>query len=1262
VSLRRLFLVATAFVAPFLFQPRTAHAQATDVIRGRVIGPDSLPVEGATVTVTSIANNTNKQIRTDKNGRFTIPFPGGDGDYWVNIAALGFNAKRFEVKRTADQEILVADAKLTRAATQLDAVKVNAQRDKVSRNLLNSDISGTERPVASGNLPADLQGDLAAMVSNLPGVTYIPSADGGPGGFSILGLGADQNNTTLNGLNFGGNNLPRDAAVSTSLTTSPYDVSRGGFSGGQINLRTRPGSNIINRTMSANVDAPRMQWTDRAAQSLGQQYTNLSVSGLVSGPIQIDKSFYNLSYQVDRRMNDLQTLLNTDALGLQTAGIAQDSVTRLLNLLQASRIPATVGGIPANRVSDRASIFGSFDLIPPTSVSGQAFNVALSGNWGRTTPSLSSLGSGFGAELPSHSGDRNNWGGSIQGRHSSYFGFGILTETTLGFAQSRNYSSPYLSLPSGAVRVNSTFDDGSSGVRTVSFGGNPSMNQSLNTSTGSFMNQLSWFSADNKHRLKLTSELRHETYTQDLTSNELGSYDYNSLTDLGSNAPSRFTRQLSPRRRSQGQFVGALSLGDAWRKTPDLQIQYGLRLDANQFTSLPTKNPDVERIFGVRNNDLPNRIYLSPRVGFSWTHGTAAQIAAFDGAVRGPRAVIRGGIGMFQNTPGTQLISNVLDNTGLPSGVQQLTCSGAATPIPDWGAYLSNPGMIPDHCADGTGGSVFANNSPNVTLFDPSYAAQRSVRSNLQWSGTTIGNRFYTTIDATYSRNLDQPGSFDLNFNPTARFNLGDEAGRPVYVQPSSIAPTSGAIASRDARVSQLFSRVSELRSDLQSESKQVSVRVSPFSFSSGFNWNLSYVFSHVREMYRGFNSTVGDPRNTQWGRATMDSRHQVMYTLGYNFFDAVRVSWFGSFRSPYPFTPLVSGDVNGDGYSNDRAFIFDPSKTSDPALAAGMQSLLANGSGAAKECLRSQLGTLAGRNSCQGPWTTSATLNVSFNPVKARMPQRANIAFQISNPLTAADLLLHGENKLHGWGQSVFPDQALLYVRGFDPQTNRYKYDVNQRFGATSVAQSAIRAPVTLTAMMRFDVGPTRERQTLTMMLDRGRTSPGTKFSEPMIKGMYSQNVGVSNPMAQLLRSADTLKLTQVQADSVAALNRWFTVRLDSIWSPVAKYLAELPEKYDQDAAYDRYRTARQTSVDLLIKIAPQLKSLLSPDQTRKLPAFIATSLDQRYLAAVRSGTAGLGGGPMMMMGGGGPMIMDRVGAEVQAAGGGTVIRVMTP
>jgi hypothetical protein len=259
-------------------------------------------------------------------------------------------------------------------------------------------------------------------------------------------------------------------------------------------------------------------------------------------------------------------------------------------------------------------------------------------------------------------------------------------------------------------------------------------------------------------------------------------------------------------------------------------------------------------------------------------------------------------------------------------------------------------------------------------------------------------------------------------------------------------------------------------------------------------------------------------------------------------------------------------------------------------------------------------------------------------------MPQRANLSFQISNPLGAADLLLHGDNKLHGWGQGAFPQNQLLYVQGFDPATRQYKYSVNPRFGATSITQTASRLPVTLTAMMRLDVGPTFERQMLTQMLDRGRTLNGQKAPELALKAYGS--IGVINPMAQILRQADTLQLTAQQADSIAVLNRAYTIKLDSVWSPVAKYLAALPDRYDQGEAYDRYRIAREASVDALIKAAPSVKSMLNDAQMRMLPTFITPFLDARYLASIRSGTAGGGLGMIMMPGG--------AGMAIGAMGGG--------
>lgn len=1253
MSSRSLVLAAllTAVASPLLAQ--------ADVIRGRVTGPDSLPIESVVVTATTLSGNVSRTARTDKQGRYTITFANGEGDYMLNFAALGFAAKRFEVKRIADEDILIADARLQRVNQVLDAVEVVGERQRPNRNANNQpDASGTERIIASSEVPANLLGDLAAMAATLPGVTAATNEDGS-NGYSVLGLGADQNNATFNGMNFGGSNLPRDAAVSTSVVTSAYDVSRGGFSGAQMNIRSRPGSNFIARTGSLNFDSPALQWTDRAVKSLGQEYTNASLGGLVSGPLVFDKAFYNVSYQVGRRTNDFQTLATADVAGLQAAGISEATRTAVNGFAATSGIPQWVGRPREDRIGDNGLILGAIDLTSPSGTSGRALNLAFNGGWGRQTPA-----GGTATELPSFGGDRTNWRFGVQGRHSNFFGVGILTETSVGVNSSKTYGDSYLDLPAGRVRATSTFADGTSAVQSLSFGGNPSMNTEISSLGLAAQNQLSWFSKNNKHRLKLSSELRHETADQLLAINTLGTFTYNSLADLQANSPSSFSRSLSPRARDVSQLTGALSLGDSYRRTDRLQLTYGVRLDGTQYLSTPTFNSEVESLFGVKNDRLPSKLYVSPRIGFSWSYGTAAQIASFFGAQRNPRGTVRGGVGVFQNMPGTNLVGSALDNTGLPSAVQQITCVGSATPIPNWSAYASNPSLIPTTCA-GAAPPVFANAAPNVTAFAKDYVSSRSVRSNVNWTGPILNNRFSTNVDLTHSLNLGQPSAFDLNFNPTTQFTLAEEGSRPIFVPEAGIVPGTGTVAAQNARKDARYARVSEMRSDLRSESYQATLRLSPNRFSTNFSWSAWYSFTHVREQFRGFQSTVGNPVGVEWG-VSATTPHAIGYNLNWNAFDFVRIGWFGQFRSGMRYTPMIAGDVNGDGSANDRAFIFDPAVfASDTAIKNGMDALLANGSSGAKDCLRSQLNRLAERNSCTGPWTSSATMSFSFNPLKVRMPQRASLSFQLSNPLGAADLMVNGSGKLKGWGQMPIPDAQLLYVRGFEPTSAsnpapRYRYEVNRRFGATNPAFNQFRAPVTLTAMLRFDVGPTRERQMLTQQLDRGRKTQGTKAPEQMLRAMFG-NGGIANPMAAILRDQDTLKLTSKQADSIATLNRQYVIKLDGIWSPIVRDFSMLPDAYEHDEVYHRYIVARRQTVDLLKQMAPRVRGLLTEEQFRRLPAFIASYLDTRYLASIRSGTAGIGtgGGPfggflpagaeVMMVGGAG-------------AGGGSRIEIRVP
>ena len=579
--------------------------------------------------------------------------------------------------------------------------------------------------------------------------------------------------------------------------------------------------------------------------------------------------------------------------------------------------------------------------------------------------------------------------------------------------------------------------------------------------------------------------------------------------------------------------------------------------------------------------------------------------------------MIRGGVGVFANNAGTGQIGAALYNTGLPNGVQQLNCVGPAVPLVDWVAWANDPTVIPQACADGTTGTVFSNPSPNVTLFADDFAPQKTVRSNLSWSGAILDARFNLNVEGTYAFNLNRQRFVDLNFRPDARFTLPD--GRPVYVEPTSIVPATGSIASRDARVSQDFARVTETRSDLQSRTAQLSVRLSPIVRGpTSFGWSAAYTYSHIREQVSGFSSTAGNPLDVDWARSGQGP-HQINYSLRYLFFNAVQVSWNGSFRSGSAFTPTIAGDVNGDGYSNDRAFVWSPDDGSDPVLAGGMQALLASTSRATRSCLETQIDRIAGRNSCRGPWTSSASLTVSFDRAKFRIPRRGEISISLSNPLGAADLLVNGSGNLKGWGQNASPDPSLLYVRGFDEQTRRYRYEVNQRFGATRPQFLTLRAPVVLTASMRIDLGPTRERQSLAQQLRSGRTLPGSRYPESLFRSSGSRSV--PNPMSTILRAQDSLRLTAFQADSIASMNRRYTYRADSLWSPVARQLAGLPDRYEESEAWRLYIQARHTQIDMLAQMVAAVRDLLTPEQRRKLPAQIINFLDPRYLALIRNG-----------------------------------------
>lgn len=1173
----------------------------SDIVRGRVTTDSGVAIASADVIATMAPDRLSQATKTDGDGKYSIAFEHGTGDYLVHFSAPGRETYRKRVTRTRTDSVFIVDAKLARAqAQQLAAVSVQAKKQKPDREKggYTTETGAAERLAdgVNGAVPPDQAGDIAAIAGTIPGVAVTP------GGVSVGGLSSAQNSTTLNGMAFAGADVPRDASTRVRVSSSTYDPARGWFSGLQQDVELTQGDLFAFRRAHLTVDAPALQYTDPIAAGLGQRFTNLQGSVGGDGPLNGDKFVYNYGAQAERRISDAVSLAGASPDLLQHAGVAADSAARLFNLLSSAGVPLNIGGLPSSRISQSASFIGRIDHAPYDwknyEPARQTWGVQAYGKIANSD----AVGVGPTATL-THTGQTSDAIGMVQALFSTYFHRDYLTEATSALSFTRHQSDPYLNLPEGRVLVASSFPDGTGGVTSLAFGGNSLLDNTRQWTWETTSVTQFFAPGHTAHRVKLNTDLRFDGVRQEANTNAFGTFSYNSLADLAANSPTSFTRTLNSPTRTGGEWNGFVSVGDLWRKSQTFQLLYGARLEGNHFTEVPAYNPLVQSTFGAQTDRAPNTVHLSPRLGFTWVrqrnanYGMRAnQLGTFFMA---PTSYVRGGIGEFRSLIPSTLLTAASIATGLPSGLQSLTCVGPAAPVPAWSDYAANVATIPTQCIGSAPTAMFADAAPSVQLFDPSYTAPRSWRANLGYS-SSYRNLIYT-LEGLYSLNLNQPGRTDLNFSNTARFATSNE-GRPVFVGQSSVVPTTGALSTVDARRSALFGHVLDNMSGLRSMSRQMTLTVTPTELS---NWLLSgaYTLADTRASASGFDgSTFGSPIARGWARGDLDVRHQLLLQGGYSK-KRVALTFFGRLQSGLPFTPLIGSDVNGDGLANDRAFIFDPSNPANASLADATHSLLASAHGNVRDCITRQINRAAGRNSCEGPWTASLNAQLSF-PVKIPGSARtASVALAFVNPLGGLDQLLHGSNNLRGWGTQSFPDQTLYNVRGFDPATNAFKYEVNPRFGSTNPSLTTLRAPFRVTLDVRFDLSTPLGQQQLDRWLKPGRAGrPGPRLTAAELKRRYQRNV--PDPYSGLLRETDSLLITREQADAIEKVQTVYKQQIDSLWTSLADYLAGLGDNFNTAAALKRQEQTIDDAWEISrLSVQRTLPSILSPVQLKLLP-----------------------------------------------------------
>jgi hypothetical protein len=662
---------------------------------------------------------------------------------------------------------------------------------------------------------------------------------------------------------------------------------------------------------------------------------------------------------------------------------------------------------------------------------------------------------------------------------------------------------------------------------------------------------------------------------------------------------------------------GAVGIGDTYvtrnpspsgfgPTVPPVTIQYGVRVEANHFSDRPSYNATVDSVFGLRTDHVPSTLAVMPMLGFRASFLQPPRSAA--GVFFGPRLNVNGGIREYRGSLAARTLDNYARQTGLPDAIRQLYCVGSATPSPDWRAFENSEGAVPMQCANGTTGTTLAQSTPPVALFARDYALFESWRPQLNLN-YQLAQSAGINVNGTYTLNRHMPSIYDANFRATPKFALSSEGNRPIYVSPTSIVPTSGAEAWTESRASPLFAHVAESRADLRGETKTLGAVLTYFTFllQPGNTWNVNvgYTYSDSREQYRGFTGTTdGDPTTVGWSRGAQ-AKHVITMNIGRRVERLGSATLFGRIQSGQAYTPFVVGDINGDGYSNDRAYIFKPGTSGlDPSISAPLSQLLASAPSNAKTCLSKQLGTIAGRNSCVGPWAfTNLSLQLSPDSYRFHMGNRGSVSLFVNNILSGLDQALHGSDKVHGWGQAAIPDPTLFTVRGYDAATQQFKYAVNPQFGSTTVFRNTFRQPLTLTVDFRMDVAPDRESQFLGSLLAPRKADNVKVLSEAQIKQRIMRG---NNPVDQILFVKDSLKLTDTQVDSMRKLGQRFVYVRDSIAGEVARFLASRNGDYSGAEVRRVWHSAGIATFTTFFRTMRSVIDLFTPEQdaqSQKVP-----------------------------------------------------------
>ena len=987
-----------------------AQPVTSATISGSVVDQNGNALFAATVIAKHEPSGTIYGTNTREDGRFNLLGLRTGGPYTVKVTNIGYRSIEQNNYYLELSQNLNVEYRMFSEDVQLGEVVISSDRNAI----LSGNRTGASQFVGAENIRA-----LPTIERRFQDFSKLSPF------FSGTNLGAAGRNNRYNNIQIDGasyndlfglgttgtpggqastNPISLDAIEEFQVVVAPFDVRMSNFTGGGINAITRSGTNKYEGSVYGfGRNQSLVGKSPDALKTPYQDFYEYQAGFRIGGPIIKDELFFFVNAEQSLRSEPLAN----SSLGTANAATYRAYADSVRNILSAKGMDAgTYGESDIERPSLKLFARLDYNL-------SRDHKLTLRHNFVDASDDILALRTNNQRiSFSSYAYRFNTTTNSTALQLSSRFGDNMSNELTIGYTRIRDTRA---GITDNRPEIEVRFDNGN--FRVIAGPDRFSSANELDQDVFEFTNNFTYLMGDHVFTAGTNNEFF--SFRNLFVRSFYGYYVFNNgASQLNSGVASSFERSAArtnpgASNRPAAEF-DAMRLGfyvqDEWAVLPNLKLTLGVRVDIPMFPTDPAANDSVSKYFpGYSTGTVPKSAPLfSPRVGFNYD-------------VDGRRGVqVRGGVGVFTGRIPYVWISNNYGNTG--------------TLITDLRGTNTTLSLDPNNQPTGSSASF----TSEINMISEDFKMPQVLRGNIGID-YALPMDFVATAEFMYTKSLNDLYYKKLNYTAVnANRTAASAEGRTIL---------NGSYDSKGNN----FTNVLLLENTDLGYTYNISIQVQR-NVARGLSVNTGYTYGRAEDAnsvnssqalsQMRYNPIFNDANTPVLGTSQHEVKHRTFFSVSYTeeFLQGAptTVSLYYNGQTGSPFSFIVNGDVNGDGYTDNDLF-YIPKNATDAAeiqigslpggngtafvanatMASALEAYILN-----NDYLKENRGQVSKRGGAYNPWRDIVDLRIA-QVLPLVEGHKIELTLDVLNVLN----LLNSD---WGYNQSIFSTSQIVSLVGY--------------------------------------------------------------------------------------------------------------------------------------------------------------------------------------------------------------------------------------